>query len=874
MGIDIEQVKAANPIEDAIEADYPLKGRGRWLRAEQRDSLIVDTHSQAYFWNSQGEQGDVVTWTMKRRRCDFRAAIEWLCARGGLSAPQWGGEDAQAARERQTRYEALTVAARYWVQALRGDQGQVARDYCSSRGWSDETIQKAGLGFTPADGGKGLRGTFNMHEIDLASPAAAAALKIRGGMLIYPHLEAGRVVYVSARSVEGKRHFNPPAELIGQRRVYCNRLWSPRAETVVIVEGQADAITCGQWELPAIALAGVVVNQVVLKMLARHETVYVALDQDEAGIRATQEIADALGPLTRMVTWPENVQDANAWLQAGATAEDCAELLAAAPTWVEVLAREAGRADDGQKIEQLRQTFAQIARLDEFEVATRRRALAKTMDLGVREFDGLLKATLGDGPESKARSAPRIEIETPGKLVGGQLFEIIYRPPDGVGSRGGETLFAVRRMDGTIETAPHVDVDGVRYVPLPPTNPLLHEFVVRLPTNLGPEMETVALVNEIQTVIHRYVDVDPFYERLASYYALFSWVYDGFQTLPYLRVIGPPGTGKSRFIQIVGTLCYRPMLVSGSATVSPIFRLLHQFRGTLCLDEADRDKSDETADLIKIFNSGFQRAQAVVLRAGDRSTGFAPQAFVVFGPKLLSTRRRFQDPALESRCLTYRMGSPSARADIPIELPRAFWMEEAPAIRNLLLRWRLMHWRPEIELDYSELDRSLSPRLNQVTLALLTLVPDKGLRVELRNLMRQFDREMIVERQLTLACRVLEVILFLHQDARDNDREADLSMATIAQEVNALIDFENRKPSDKQVTPRKVGYVVGNQLYLSKEQSRDPTNRRIGVKWDDERIKGLRRQYGIDDDALCSIVATMYRIRAERENRPHQKEMF
>jgi len=93
---------------------------------------------------------------------------------------------------------------------------------------------------------------------------------------------------------------------------------------------------------------------------------------------------------------------------------------------------------------------------------------------------------------------------------------------------------------------------------------------------------------------------------------------------------------------------------------------------------------------------------------------------VVFGPKVIATRKRFKDWALESRCLTKEMGGPTTREDIPIDLPRSFWREEAVAVRNLLLRYRLTHWRPEIELDYSMVDRSVEPRLNQVTVALVT----------------------------------------------------------------------------------------------------------------------------------------------------------
>lgn len=41
-----------------------------------------------------------------------------------------------------------------------------------------------------------------------------------------------------------------------------------------------------------------------------------------------------------------------------------------------------------------------------------------------------------------------------------------------------------------------------------------------------------------------YVDLSPAFEEVSSVYVLFSWLYDDFDALPYLRVRGDYGSGK------------------------------------------------------------------------------------------------------------------------------------------------------------------------------------------------------------------------------------------------------------------------------------------------------------------------------------------
>lgn len=54
---------------------------------------------------------------------------------------------------------------------------------------------------------------------------------------------------------------------------------------------------------------------------------------------------------------------------------------------------------------------------------------------------------------------------------------------------------------------------------------------------------------------------------IAAHYVLLTWVYDAFSDLAYLRFRGDFGTGKTRALLTIGSLCYKPFFASGASTV-------------------------------------------------------------------------------------------------------------------------------------------------------------------------------------------------------------------------------------------------------------------------------------------------------------------
>jgi len=132
----------------------------------------------------------------------------------------------------------------------------------------------------------------------------------------------------------------------------------------------------------------------------------------------------------------------------------------------------------------------------------------------------------------------------------------------------------VLEKDGTWHFADSVPIyASVHLVPYSArNNPLAHD-VVLLPSAPEEYDSEAELLREIESFIHRYVDVSPLFEKIASYYVLLIWVYNRFNELPYLRLRGEPGSGKTRFLLTVGSLCYKPIFASGASTVSPLFRI-------------------------------------------------------------------------------------------------------------------------------------------------------------------------------------------------------------------------------------------------------------------------------------------------------------
>lgn len=412
-------------------------------------------------------------------------------------------------------------------------------------------------------------------------------------------------------------------------------------------------------------------------------------------------------------------------------------------------------------------------------------------------------------------------------LANGTFVELTFNPADRT------TALAVFRTNAwTLEASLQVE-NGERLVPFSPRNNLIKNGAVLLPSEPEEYGTEGKLLDEIGGFIHRYVDVSPTFEKVASCYVLLTWLYDAFNEMPYLRFRGDFGTGKTRALTIIGAICYKPFFASGASTVSPLFHTLDAFRGTLVIDEADFRFSDEKAEIVKILNNGNVKGLPVLRTMQTDQREFNPRAFQVFGPKIVGARGSFNDRALESRFLTEEMGQRPLRRDIPINLPGAY-EAEALTLRNKLLLYRFRNW-PSARIDPRLVDLALEPRLNQILVPLLSVIDRLELRSELKAVAAECQASLVSERRCTPEADVLEAIRSL----ADESGGSGIAIGDIATRFAELHGVHYERP----ITARWTGNLIRRRLRLATYKSHGvyviPFSER-------PRLEMLWKKYGIE----------------------------
>ena len=969
----VDQVKGKLRIEDIIQADgWPLTPRGRWRKCTRSGDggLVVDTQNQLYHWYSYGEWGDVIQWIQyggtHRAKNDFKAAVEEACRRANLPLPEWSQKEHTARIAARAREEALDVAHRVFMRwLLKSDE---AMAYVASRGWSisqDEhgeekrpTATAAGalLGYT----GEGsaaeieeMRREMQLGGVDLDGAAAIAILGYQGDLaswaarhdieikndewvkrgsipgmighkrLVYPHIENGRLRYLSCRSIAEKTHYNLPEALAGKKRVYLNAEYATAAEVVVLCEGQADAISWGIWGYAAIGLCGVDWSDELAEIVKRHKTVYLAVDIDVTGVNSAWRIANQIGPTVRLVLardpdtitfspkadaaakmieitqqannilrgingasprYPipdkltsfqrdgqvEENKDSNdllrAFVQAGIGADEqnrlIKSLLDRAPMYVEAMTAWAGAREGAERDEAVKLAVAVIGRLDEFNLSQHKGRLAKILQVTLRDLERMIRAMSGIIEKAQRMGEPTY---TWGGYVDGWQIEYLYD----IDSH--RAMLAWRDPDGVVDSGPGVNINGRYFEPSPP-NDVLKSGGVIFPSALGDKKPIRELVSYLTMYLKSiYLLPSDKMGRLIAYWVITTWLYDAFETVIYLRAMGSAGAGKSELMRRIGLVCYRTMTANGAGSTSSLFRSLERYRGTVYIDEADLQQSDTESDMVKFYNLGAMRGnpiwRTVEMTGPDGEKTWEAVAFQTFCPKLVAMRKEFRDDAVGSRSLTIKLVSREmpelVAAGIPLTI-NAPMRARAQALRNLLVRWRLENWQPDIEVDAEFYDMTISPRLNQVAGPLLAIArDDPEQQAEIRMTLRDYYAESILSKSMTLSARVIEALWSIwnypdkHKECVRVDEQGNnlIKIGDITKMTNEIMNMMNdeeeedddaqgqKKFKRTELKAQRVGRIVRDELQLQiSERRRDG----FFVYWNEPRMIGLATKFGID----------------------------
>lgn len=410
--------------------------------------------------------------------------------------------------------------------------------------------------------------------------------------------------------------------------------------------------------------------------------------------------------------------------------------------------------------------------------------------------------------------------------------------------------------------------EDLGYRPWSAGNGLITSEVLLFPSKATKYGTNKELFDQIVEYLKKYIELPEHFYNIVAVYCMMTWVYEQFSEVAYLRVLGDFGTGKTRFIKTIGRICYKPMIASGSATPSSLFRILDLVGGTFVFDEADFQGSDMWKEMVKILNSGHTFGGPVLRSERDGKDGeFSPRAFKVFGPKVIASRNHFGDEALESRCLTEVLIPKKKLKSVPIALPRDEFESDGLKIRNRLLMFRFKNYK-KIEEFKTEVLTKLDPRMQQTSLSVLAVaqsIGDKALTDGIVKFLEDYNKQLQQDRGNSQEVDVLLCLAKLMLSERCNGQDdphqitkfKGIKVAVIAKLFNDA--FADEYGMDRghdsghkrgQVSPKKIGEIIRRKLKII-------TRRQKGgfcVPLDERnKIKRLMSRYGLTEDSINEI---------------------
>ena len=317
--VDIPALKARHPLGDTVEASgVRLRGRGRVRQGvcpfhdELEGSFTVYENSQRFWCFGCGSGGDVLDFIQRVEDLSLPEAIARLDGSPGPAA----GIAPRPAEARRPRVAplpprdpaVLTAAARFYAGQLR--RHPAGLEYLASRGVGLGAAVRLGLGFAPGDGlWQALESAgFSADRLRDCGLFTERGSERFAGMVVVPELSGGLVRWLVGRAVDPDRTPRFQA-LPGPKPVLGLGRLGPAPQLAVVAEGVFDWLTLAGWGVPAVAALGTQGVERVVSALRGCPRVFLAFDNDEAGLEATERLAGLLGRRSAAVTLPQGVGD-------------------------------------------------------------------------------------------------------------------------------------------------------------------------------------------------------------------------------------------------------------------------------------------------------------------------------------------------------------------------------------------------------------------------------------------------------------------------------------------------------------------------------------------------------------------------------------
>lgn len=199
---------------------------------------------------------------------------------------------------------------------------------------------------------------------------------------------------------------------------------------------------------------------------------------------------------------------------------------------------------------------------------------------------------------------------------------------------------------------------------------------------------------------------------LLSVYTIMTYMTSFFDRIPYLRITGQKGTGKTTLLTELNALVHNPKMCSNISPAA-IFRITDSENPTLIIDEAEQLENRTMANdsVFQILNSGYEK-NGKVIRYSEGET----KEFSTFCPKIIAGINDM-NPVTEDRCIKIIMNTKPETAEN--EIIKSSKRSHIKLIQEIIL---------QIAQNLSEIERYCSnPKLLDIPISILNRDRDRWL---------------------------------------------------------------------------------------------------------------------------------------------------
>lgn len=318
----IEAVRSKTDIVDLIGEYVQLTKRGKnWFglcpfHDESSPSFSVTEDKQLFHCFGCGASGNAITFIMDIENSPFTEAVVKLAERTGIEidAAVSEGSGARPHNEFKSMIEAHALAANFYSHLLLNTvEGEEALEYLEKRGFTRESIEKYGIGWSLNDN-EALSSLLKRKSFDMKDMVRAGLCimkddgtgyfdRFRARIMFPLHDDNGNVVAFSGRILssskqEAKYLNSPETPIFEKSHILYNfhnaRLNVRKTGKVILFEGFMDTISADRAGVTnSVAVMGTSLSDTHLLKLKRiAKELIICCDGDDAGWEAAKRFAD------------------------------------------------------------------------------------------------------------------------------------------------------------------------------------------------------------------------------------------------------------------------------------------------------------------------------------------------------------------------------------------------------------------------------------------------------------------------------------------------------------------------------------------------------------------------------------------------------